>query len=420
LKQNEVINIYILLIVCIPVSAQECLPDSTGSYKYYVWLNQAEVSNQFKVNDLMGLINNSYLANPNDLIFLQHTIQDAYKSFPTAQSEILKRTITVKSQNDGLEIMLGKLNDIISFVEIVCYAEPFLLYDPYVPNDYSLTGANHEKSHLELINATQAWGITKGDPNVLIGIIDSGIREDHEDLEDKIELLLDNHDNQTHGTFVAGCAAADTDNNKGIASIGFNSGIVFSSIMTHNVALQVAQLPNVKVINLSWHDGTCTYYHTINAIYEEIRNIHDVLVVAGAGNNPDHCGENGYLYPAVYESVISVTSVGHLHDIGYIDPDEGAFNWKDVHERYIGDICSTHHHNDKVNIAAPGYDVYSTGNSGPSHYFSSSGTSFAAPIVAGTAALVFAANPKLSANKQTHGTKHKKTIQNLQMILLLV
>gem|GEM_PF-786326 len=350
----------------------------------------------------MSLINNSDKASPNDLNLLQNTIQSAYKSFPTAQSEILKRTITVKSPNDDLESVIGKLTDIISFIEIVCYKEPVLLYDPFIPNDYSLTGANYEKSHLELINATQAWGITKGDPDILIGIVDTGIREDHEDLEDKIEMILSNYGHQRHGTFVAGCAAADTDNNKGIASIGFNSGIVFSSGMNIYVALQVAQIPGVKVLNLSWHDNQCDTIHTYMEIYEEIRNIHNVLVTAGAGNNPDHCGENGYIYPAAYESVISVTSIGHLNELGYIDPDKGAFNWKDVHERYIGNVSSTHHHNDKVNISAPGYDVYSTWYTSPSSYRSSSGTSFAAPIVAGTAALVFAANPNLSASEVAH------------------
>lgn len=156
----------ILVVFFNSAYSQDCLPDSTGNYKYCVWLNQTEVSNQFKVNDLMGLINSSDKVSPNDLNMLQNTIQSAYKSFPTAQSEILKRTITVKSPNDDLESVIGKLTDIISFIEIVCYEEPFSLHDPFVPNDYSLTGANREKSHLELINATQAWGITTGDPSI--------------------------------------------------------------------------------------------------------------------------------------------------------------------------------------------------------------------------------------------------------------
>jgi hypothetical protein len=310
----------------------------------------------------------------------------------------LQRTITVNSNINDLDVTLNIFKDLIELVEIICFSEPFFLSDPYEPNDYAITGAYYENSHLDLINATQAWGITTGDPNILIGIIDTGIKEDHEDLEEKIAILLNNSTNTRHGTAVAGCAAAHTDNEKGISSIGFNSQIIFSTgAGDHNLVLQIAQIPEVKVINLSW--GLCDYLVTIDSLYNEIRNLHDVVVVSGAGNNPGHCGNNGYLYPAAFESVISVTSVGHLYELGYIHPEHGAYNWKDVHEHFIGDVSSTHHHNDKVNIAAPGYNVYSTYHSHPSSYELSSGTSIAAPIVAGTASLVFAANPALSANE---------------------
>ena len=64
----------------------------------------------------------------------------------------------------------------------------------------------------------------------------------------------------------------------------------------------------------------------LRLVYNDIRDIHNVVVTAGAGNNPTHCGENGPAWPASYESVISVTSVGHINDIGFVDPTWGANN----------------------------------------------------------------------------------------------
>lgn len=76
----------------------------------------------------------------------------------------------------------------------------------------------------------------------------------------------------------------------------------------------------------------------------------------------------------------------------------GKWNWTDCHEQYIGDNTngySTFHHNDKVNICAPGYAVESlTLNNSTAYAW---GTSFSSPIVAGVCALVIAVNPCLTA-----------------------
>ncbi|MEI7677036.1 MAG: S8 family serine peptidase [Bacteroidales bacterium] len=116
---------------------------------------------------------------------------------------------------------------------------------------------------------------------------------------------------------------------------------------------------------------------------------------AGAGNGTQHCG-GAKTYPASYESCLSVTSVGHKNAIGVLE-NGVARNWKDVHERFVGDSTSTHQHNDAVDICAPGYDVFSTAYQNTYAY--STGTSFAAPQVAGVAAMIMAVNPNLTANE---------------------
>jgi hypothetical protein len=100
--------------------------------------------------------------------------------------------------------------------------------------------------------------------------------------------------------------------------------------------------------------------------------------VAAAGNGETCGGSSNYVYPASYNGVLSVTSVGP----------------NDNHERQLGNPNSTHQHNNKIDLTAPGYDVplafkfnsYTTGN----------GSSFAAPLVSGTAALMVSLQPNLN------------------------
>jgi subtilisin family serine protease len=100
---------------------------------------------------------------------------------------------------------------------------------------------------------------------------------------------------------------------------------------------------------------------------------------------------------------MSVTSVGHKFPRGYIDPTYNniKWEWKDCHEEVISDPNSAHHHNDAVDICAPGYCVpttYATCESS-GKYGNSWGTSFAAPQVASAIGLVLSVNPCLTAGQ---------------------
>lgn len=301
------------------------------------------------------------------------------------------------------------------FSQIREYQEPKPLY---IPNDYDFSITHGSDgytasrdiglSYLELINAPEAWEITKGDPNVIMGIHDTHLYVDHEDFAGKIFKVYDANIRSSfypisgcdHGTMVAGIIAANTNNDTGFSSIGFNCKIAKTS-ENHDDLLLMA-IEGVKVINISQDWGPYFEPHAI--LMEELTEDYNVTVVAAAGNE----NSTRYFYPASYENVISVTSVGHEFDRGTTFSGK-QFNWKDCHRKFIDSSLypdKTHSHNDKVDICAPGYyilttchpETYRNGLGVPTGqlYSVEEGTSFAAPMVSGVCALMYSINPNLT------------------------
>src|SRR5699024_176609 len=291
-----------------------------------------------------------------------------------------------------------------------------------LPNDFEDIFSGKRNSDLDLIRGPQAWQITRGSPDVLVGIVDTKVDLTHEDLMGQVvyEVNIGNTQNYPHGTGVASMIAAKTNTNKGIVSIAHESKLVTTNSIRitdlYEKLDEIASYPNVKVINVS--SAYCTYIPDIDLLIEDITVNRNVLVVGSAGNRsqrsgkcPDNSGDyNGYAYPASYDYALSVTGVGNRYPIGNtqaeIDPDSGNpyfhMSWRDVHEfrPHIINNNSSQTHNDKVDLAAPwqlvlmATDDYTTY---PSGYRLGTGTSQSSPIVAGVAALVFAANPELTA-----------------------
>ncbi len=126
------------------------------------------------------------------------------------------------------------------FPAIFGYAQPVpeVRYQ-YLPNDYYLPAVlTHIPWHLQQIDAKNAWDVKKGTYNndqdtVVIGIVDEYVNPAHEDLAGKFKLLRANilypFKSDKHGTGVSGLLAGKTDNSLGLASIGFNCKLDFST-----------------------------------------------------------------------------------------------------------------------------------------------------------------------------------------------
>ena len=162
-----------------------------------------------------------------NLTFTQSSLQDFFsvrnvykyeKPFIGTRSQLLKRTFLV-SINDEPNI-LNSLKSLtgVEFVEEI--PDPILLY---YPNDIDVGNIGNDRA-LELVRAPMAWEVTTGNPNILVGIPDTGFNTNHEELSGKIVQHIGTTDiNGFHGTMVSGFAAANTNNSIGVASIGFNS-----------------------------------------------------------------------------------------------------------------------------------------------------------------------------------------------------
>ncbi|MFM7596208.1 MAG: S8 family serine peptidase [Flavobacteriales bacterium] len=242
----------------------------------------------------------------------------------------------------------------------------------YTPNDYNLGLANNYA--LDLINAPSAWDITHGNASFIIGISDQNVNPLHEELTGKIvSYNPTNTAIPTHGNAVCAIAAGNTNNNTGLSSIGFNSSIAFYEMNYNN--LLTATYSGIRVLNLSWTSG-CFYNQYEQDVVTEVYN-NGTFIIAAAGNGITCNSPDALVYPAAYAHVFAVTSIGEL----------------DNHEQVTGDPLSTHQHNQMVDLSAPGYNVAIAPMDG--WYLNSSGTSYAAPYVTGTVALMLAVNPCL-------------------------
>lgn len=256
------------------------------------------------------------------------------------------------------------------------------------------------------MGAHAAWDVVGyGSQDIVVAVLDTGIRATHEDLAPNYIGGYDyvNNDNNPnddcgHGTHVSGTVAAVTNNGKGVAGVsqasiihhkvlgptgGFLSLQCSGSSSDINEAIMDAADQGAHIISMSLGGGGFSNAgnNAVNYAWNK-----GALVVAAAGND-GQCN-NCVGYPAAYANsiaVASLTSSGAQSSFSSSGPE--------------------------VEISAGGSSVWSTYNGGNSDYRSLSGTSMATPHVSGALALALSCDPTLS-NSQLRGLM-QSTAQDL-------
>ncbi|WP_243735170.1 S8 family peptidase [Paenibacillus turpanensis] len=248
------------------------------------------------------------------------------------------------------------------------YCEPNYRFKAFfTPND---TYFSYYQYGPQMVNAPAAWDVTLGSEEITIAVVDTGVQIGHPDLEQKIVPGADfvdgglPNDGNGHGTHVAGIAAAVTNNARGIAGMAplvrimpvrvlDSSGGGSLSAVANGIVFAANQ--GAKVINLSLGStsGSYTLQNAVNYAWSK-----GAVLVAAAGNE----GVSTPNYPAYYANVLAVASTD-------------SSDRKSTFSNY----------GTWVEVAAPGTDILSTY---PGGYVFLSGTSMAAPHVAGLAALL--------------------------------
>jgi len=312
-----------------------------------------------------------------------------------AAAEIVEepgRYIVFYETGDSLEMIKDSGGDVIQTFEMVGAAAVNIKQSALQAlQNLGLLKSYHEENHFQTSAQITPWAHTNLNvkakiPSTLTGkgvkvaIIDTGVDSAHEDLTVKAgKCTLDESiskdackqsflDENGHGTHVAGIIAAKN-NNVGIVGVAPGAEIFAVKALdgegngttsTIMAGIEWAISQGVHIINMSL---TTPYSDLgIKAMVDKA-NQNGILVIAAAGNEGSFSGgDETVMYPAKYESVMAVSSVDRSNR-----------------------RASTSSTGYEVEVSAPGEIIYSTMPSGG--YGNMSGTSMAAPFVAGIAAL---------------------------------
>lgn len=278
--------------------------------------------------------------------------------------------------------------------EGVAFAEPnFLGGMCLTPSDPSFS---QQQPEFDKILLREAWDIQPGaNSSVRVAVIDTGVETWHPDLASVLDLgasynFVDNNtnifDDIGHGTRVAGIIAAPANNGEGIAGVAYGATIISYDVATSQgsitsarvvSALNAAVTANADIVNMSLKFGSYS-----SALETACNNAYSagVLLVAASGN------ESQGRVPAYPASFSNVIGVGAISDV------TTRRAWFSNYNELEPTL---------VDIVAPGDSIFSTIPGSQYNGTLGSGTSFAAPMVAGAAALLLMQNPGESPGSVT-------------------
>lgn len=259
---------------------------------------------------------------------------------------------------------------------------------------------------MERIRAPEAWDVTTGTDEIVVAVIDTGIRYTHEDLVDNIwsnpleiaengidddgngyiddvrgwDFVYDDNDpmdGHSHGTHCSGTIGGVGNNAIGVAGVNWtvklvacrifsdSGGATSQSEIARAIEYSAILSDYVRVSNNSWGGGS---YSQLIRDAIEFSGAENQLFIAAAGNDAVNNDSTPH-YPSSYtlDNIIAVASIA----------EGGALS---------GFSC---YGKESVDIGAPGSGIYSTTAESDSAYDTYSGTSMATPHVAGAAAFIW-------------------------------
>lgn len=258
------------------------------------------------------------------------------------------------------------------------------------------------------IQAVDAWKLEQGRKDIVVAVIDTGVDAGHPDLRANIWDGTTNHptkaglfggvsgygwnfvkDNDTpgddhgHGTHVAGIIGAVANPETGVSGVAQHVSIMAVKYYSETASGTVNLANTIKAIDFAVKNGARIINYSgggpefSEEEYLAIRRaeVAGVLVVAAAGNEHQDTDQvENYYYPSAYRlsNILSVAAT-------------------DIHNRLIR---SSNWGARRVDVAAPGENIYSTLPGGKYGYMT--GTSQATAFVTGVAALLLSKNPKLT------------------------
>lgn len=353
------------------------------------------------------------------ILFEDYEVYHLERPFRGLGSEDLENTYLLKFRQNGFE---PELADRIRGYGFIDYVETEPLYQTTLtPNDYNIS----QQWFLDKIKATDAWDVTTGSEDVIIAVVDAGFLTTHPDLAANLWINpgeipnngIDDDGNSyvddvsgwdagdadpnpngisgfgqyfEHGTSVAGAASPVTNNNIGIAGIGFSckilpikgktDAIATNTTLTEEqrrsldatfqgMAYAVRVVPDVVNMSFGGPGANQTVQNLITAGHDA-----GIVFVGGGGND----NSSASFYPAAYDHVINVGSTNSS------DRKSGFSNYGST-----------------MDIMAPGSSIRSLSHNNALNpgYGNSDGTSLSSPIVAGLVGLMRSINPCLTPDE---------------------
>lgn len=276
-----------------------------------------------------------------------------------------------------------------------------LMTRTFVPNDSRIGECWYHNA----IKTYAAWDVTMGNEDIVVAIVDDGMNLKHNEFRDKIikpyNVFTQSEDVREsevgHGTHVAGLAIASANNQSGIAGVAPNCKLMpiqvfdrdgYCSTMSVLDGVLYAVYNGADVVNLSLgmminaQLPSAAQQELINSYFKEeervwkkvfsIANRNNTAIIIAAGNENLMAGIEPMHRS---QDVIVVAAVGEDHN-----PLHSKANFSN--------------YGSYTDVSAPGVDILSTMGNGK--YETMSGTSMAAPIVAGAVALIKSVNRPLS------------------------